>query len=142
MWWLAAILAVLCALALGGYKYKSLHQYVENEVYENRQQVAASLFVGLYSDADPSERVNNIRKIASSNRAYQNFKEITGYDLTVQEYQNLFEQKLTLKRLGEAVTNPKDPNLTLNIHADQSAAPSDFVEADIEKLIRMKKMFE
>ena len=22
MWWLAAILAVLCALALGGYKYK------------------------------------------------------------------------------------------------------------------------
>ena len=58
------------------------------------------------------------------------------------EYQNLFEQKLTLKRLGEAVTNPKDPNLTLNIHADQSAAPSDFVEADIEKLIRMKKMFE
>ena len=91
MWWLAAILAVLCALALGGYKYKSLHQYVENEVYENRQQVAASLFVGLYSDADPSERVNNIRKIASSNRAYQNFKEITGYDLTVQEYQNLFD---------------------------------------------------
>ena len=58
------------------------------------------------------------------------------------EYQNLFEQKLTLKRLGEAVTNPKDPNLTLNIHADQSAAPSAFVEADIEKLIRMKKMFE
>ncbi len=91
MWWLAAILAVLCAGALGGYKYVSLHQYVENEVYENRQQIVASLFVSLYSDADPSERVNNIRKIAASKRAYENFKEITGYELTVQEYQNLFD---------------------------------------------------
>lgn len=91
MWWLAAILAVLCAAALGGYKYKALHQYVENEVYENRQQVVAALFVSLYSDSDPSERVNNVRKIAASNRAYQNFKDITGYELTVQEYQNLFD---------------------------------------------------
>lgn len=91
MWWLAAILAVLCAGVLGGYKYTSLHQYVENEVYENRQQIVASLFVSLYSDAEPSERVNNIRKIAASNRAYQNFREITGYELTVQEYQNLFD---------------------------------------------------
>ena len=34
MWWLAVIMAILCAAALGGYKYKTLHQYVEKEMYE------------------------------------------------------------------------------------------------------------
>lgn len=93
MWWIAAILAILCAGVLGGYKYKTLHPYVEQEIYDNTQQVVAALFVSEYNDADSASRVNNVRKIASSNRAYTNFKEITGYDLTVQEYQNIFDSE-------------------------------------------------
>lgn len=93
MWWIAAILAILCAGALGGYKYTTLHPYVEQEIYDNTQQVVAALFVSEYNDADSGSRVNNVRKIAASNRAYTNFKEITGYDLTVQEYQNIFDSE-------------------------------------------------
>ncbi|MBO5524397.1 MAG: hypothetical protein J5986_12105, partial [Roseburia sp.] len=93
MWWIAAILAILCAAALGGYKYVTLHPYVEQEIYDNTQQVVAALLVSEYNDADSSSRVNNVRKIAASNRAYTNFKEITGYDLTVQEYQNIFDSE-------------------------------------------------
>lgn len=93
MWWVAAILAILCAAVLGGYKYVTLHPYVEQEIYDNTQQVVAALFVSEYNDADSSSRVNNVRKIAASNRAYTNFKEITGYDLAVQEYQNIFDSE-------------------------------------------------
>ena len=93
MWWIAVIFAVLCAGALGGYKYVTLHPYVEKEIYENTQQVVAALLVSEYNDADSSSRVNNVRKIASSNRTYTRFQEMTGYDLTVQEYQNIFDSE-------------------------------------------------
>lgn len=93
MWWIAAILAVLCAGVLGGYKYTTLHPYVEDEIYENTQQVVAAMIVSQYNEADSSNRVNNVRKIAASDRTYRKFKEITGYELTVQEYQNVFESE-------------------------------------------------
>ncbi len=91
MWWLAVIMAVLCAAALGGYKYNALHQYVENEMYENKQQVAASLFVSDYSDASVVERVGNVIKIAKSSRTYERFCKEMGTSLTMDEYVNLFE---------------------------------------------------
>ena len=55
MWWLAVIMAVVCAAALGGYKYLSTRQYVENEMYENKQQIVASLFVSDYSEGSAWE---------------------------------------------------------------------------------------
>lgn len=90
MWWLAVIMAVLCAAVLGGYKYVSLHPYVENEIYEDKQQVQAALFVQAYSDATVVERANNVMKLAKSSRGYQNFCEITGYEMTLDEYTQLF----------------------------------------------------
>lgn len=91
MWWLAVIFAVLCAAALGGYKYKTLHQYVENEMYENKQQVVAALFVSDYSDASVVERVGNVIKIAKSSRTHERFCQEMGTTLTMDEYVNLFE---------------------------------------------------
>lgn len=95
MWWLAVIFAVLCAGALGAYKYTTLHQYVENEMYEDKVQVRTSLYVSNYSDGSVVERANNIIRIAKSKRAYDNFCNITGYVLTFDEYQKLFDGEQT-----------------------------------------------
>lgn len=59
-----------------------------------------------------------------------------------EEYQKTFEQKLTLKRLGEVITSPKNPDLLRHTSMDENMAASDFVTMDIEKLIRMKKLFK
>lgn len=91
MWWLAVIMAILCAAALGGYKYNALHQYVENEMYENKQQIVAALFVSDYSDASVVERVGNVIKIAKSSRTHEKFCKEMGITLTMDEYVNLFE---------------------------------------------------
>lgn len=91
MWWLAVIMAVICAAALGGYKYVSTHQYVENEMYENKQQVIASMFVSDYSDASVVERVGNVMKIAKSSAAYDRFCENMNASMTINEYIGLFE---------------------------------------------------
>lgn len=91
MWWLAVIMAVLCAAALGGYKYMSTHQYVENEMYENKQQVIASLFVSDYSEASVVERVGNVMRIAKSSAAYDKFCEDMNALMTINEYTGLFE---------------------------------------------------
>ena len=58
-----------------------------------------------------------------------------------EEYQKEFEQKLTVKRLGEVIAVPKYPDLGDHVSLDENAAPSVYVEKDIERLIRMRKMF-
>lgn len=91
MWWLAVIMALLCAAALGGYKYKTLHQFVEKEVYENKQQVVGTLFVTDYSDAGMTERIGNIMKISKSYGAYNAFCDDMGKIPTFEEYGKLFD---------------------------------------------------
>jgi len=58
-----------------------------------------------------------------------------------EEYQNEFERKLTLKRLGEVITSPKKPDLGSYVIYDENVAASAYVEKDMERLIRMRKMF-
>ncbi len=58
-----------------------------------------------------------------------------------EEYQDVFERKLTLKRLGEVITAPKRPDLGNHIQYDENVAASAYVEKDIERLIRLQKMF-
>lgn len=91
MWWLAAIFALVCAAILGGYKYKSNHEFVERVVYDNVQQVNASVFVKAYTDEASVERVNTIIKIANSNRAYEKMIENTGWLLDYQGYVSMFD---------------------------------------------------
>ena len=90
MWWLAVIFAVIFAAVLGGYKYKSNHQFVEREVYENIQQAVATAYVKPYSDESSAERVGTLVKIAYSNRAYDKLIENTDYNLSFQGYQAIF----------------------------------------------------
>lgn len=59
-----------------------------------------------------------------------------------EEYQNVFEKKLTLKRLGEVITSPKIIEVDRHLISDESVAPSIHVERDIEALIRLKEMFK
>ena len=58
-----------------------------------------------------------------------------------EEYQNVFERKLTIKRLGEVVTELKRPDAGEYVVFDENVAASAYVEKDIERLIRMRKMF-
>ena len=58
-----------------------------------------------------------------------------------EEYQRQFEQKLTLKRLGEVIADPQHPDVGANVTLDESLGASVYVEMDIERLIRMRKMF-
>ncbi len=59
-----------------------------------------------------------------------------------EEYQNEFERKLTIKRLGEVVTTPKRPDLGSHVQYDENVAASAYVEKDMERLIRMRKLFK
>ena len=56
------------------------------------------------------------------------------------EYQATFEKKLTLKRLGEVISNPRIPDNGMGVAYDETLAPSVFVENAIEQLYRLKKM--
>lgn len=58
-----------------------------------------------------------------------------------EEYQKEFEQKLTLKRLGEVIADIKLPDTGSYVKPDENTAASAYVEADIERLVRMRKMF-
>jgi len=58
-----------------------------------------------------------------------------------EEYQKEFEQKLTLKRLGEVIADTKNPDVGSHIKLDENMAASVYVDMDIEKLMRMRKMF-
>ena len=58
-----------------------------------------------------------------------------------EEYQNEFERKLTLKRLGEVITSPKLPDLGSYVVYDENVAASSYVEKDMERLIRMRYLF-
>ena len=56
------------------------------------------------------------------------------------EYQATFEKKLTLKRLGEVISNPRIPDSGMGVEYDRTLAPSIFVENAIEQLCRLKKI--
>lgn len=58
-----------------------------------------------------------------------------------EEYQNVFERKLTIKRLGEVITEPKLPDLGEHVKYDDNVAASSYIEKDMERLIRMRKLF-
>lgn len=54
-----------------------------------------------------------------------------------QEYQDTFGRKLTLKRLGDVITNPGKPLIGEGLHYDEHVAPSTYVENDIRKANRL-----
>ena len=58
---------------------------------------------------------------------------------TLQEtYQQTFERRLTLKRLGEVVSPLRIPDMNPGVIFDKSMNPSRFIENDIEQLLRFR----
>ena len=58
---------------------------------------------------------------------------------TLQEvYQEKFEKRLTLKRLGEVFTYPRIPDIDVGVKFDENLDPVRFIENDIERLVRLK----
>ena len=58
---------------------------------------------------------------------------------TLQEvYQEKYEKRLTLKRLGEVFTYPRIPDIDVGVKFDENMDPVRFIENDIERLVRLK----
>lgn len=57
-----------------------------------------------------------------------------------EEYQNLFERKLTLQRLSEAVISPRIPDLGSYMNYDMNLAPSGYLVNGIERLSRLESV--
>lgn len=55
-----------------------------------------------------------------------------------EEYQNLFERKLTVKRLSDVIISPRLPNGSEMVSADMNLAPSAYVADYIERLVRLE----
>ncbi len=58
---------------------------------------------------------------------------------TLQEvYQETYEKRLTLKRLGEVITYPRIPDIDIGVKFDENMDPTRFIENDIERLVRLQ----
>ena len=55
-----------------------------------------------------------------------------------EEYQRVFERKLTIKRLGEVMTIPRIPDVDRGISFDENLEPTVFIDNDLERLARLK----
>ncbi len=58
------------------------------------------------------------------------------------EYQEFFEKKLTVKRLGEVLISPRLPYLGDNIYYDLNKEASSFMDASIETLIKLERIIK
>lgn len=58
------------------------------------------------------------------------------------EYQAVAERNLTLNRLSEAFISPRCPDQGLFMQYDQNLAPSVYLDNDIEKLLRLKRIMD
>jgi len=54
-----------------------------------------------------------------------------------QEYQATFGKKLTIRRLGAIISNPRMPMLGADLEYDEHLSPSQYVESDIRKAQRL-----
>ncbi len=56
------------------------------------------------------------------------------------EYQELYEKKLTLKRLGEVLISPRLPYLGENIYYDLNKEASSYMDVSIENLLKLERI--
>ncbi|MCH4178275.1 MAG: phosphohydrolase [Megasphaera sp.] len=53
-------------------------------------------------------------------------------------YQETYERRLTLKRLGEVITYPRIPDIDVGVKFDENMDPVRFIKNDIERLVRLR----
>lgn len=61
------------------------------------------------------------------------------FSVLEEEYQNLFERKLTIKRLSDVIKSPRMPNGSNRVAVDFNLAPSVYMADYIERLKRLEK---
>ncbi len=58
------------------------------------------------------------------------------------EFQDLYEKKLTVKRLGEVLLSPRLPYLGDNIYYDLNMEASGYMDVSIETLIKLERIIK
>lgn len=53
-------------------------------------------------------------------------------------YQETYEKRLTLKRLGEVITQPRIPDIDVGVSFDENMDPTRFIANDMERLMRLR----
>lgn len=81
----------------------------------------------------PKEAIYRFSKVCMEN-AYRIFLALE------EEYQNIFERKLTLQRLSEVVVSPRVPDLGSYMNYDMNLAPSGYLLNGIERLARLESV--
>lgn len=87
-WKILLICALVCGLIAGGYGY----QHTEPSVvyYQELNQVNGAYFVSEYNGTSINERMYDAQQVAYSHGTYEKFIEETGYDISYQDYQQMF----------------------------------------------------
>jgi len=59
-----------------------------------------------------------------------------------EEYQVVYERKLTLSRLSEALISPRYPDKGIHMSYNPNLAPSVYIANDIETLMRLENLIK
>lgn len=127
------VILLVCALAVGvlagAYGYKNTKPSVV--YYEELKQVNGAFYVSQYNTSGTSERMYDVQQIAKSNGAYQVFLQETGYEMTYNEYKQMFGYS------NEVITN------VMNLYV---AYPEQYgevsIETESEALAFMKQLLD
>ncbi len=120
---------------------KDCYPYIGGDSIDNAQNYSgydsnpAINLILPYVDPDFVSRGNFMAHYLYSLTCLQNAAYIMR---TLQDvYQETFERRLTLKRLGEVFTYPRIPDIDIGVKFDENMDPTRFIENDIERLLRM-----
>lgn len=87
-WHILLACMLIAGILAGAYGYKNTEPSVV--YYEQLSQVNGAFFIDQYNDNSINERMYDVQQVALSHGAYEKFAASTGYELTYEEYQNMF----------------------------------------------------
>lgn len=87
-WPILLVCVLIAGTFAGAYGYKNTEPSVV--YYEQLSQVNGAFFIDQYSETSINERMYDAQQVALSHGAYEKFTDNTGYELTYEEYQNMF----------------------------------------------------
>ena len=94
-------------------------------------------FLLILSSAGLPAAISRLVSTRIAKGEYRNAQKI--FSVLEEEYQNLFERKLTIKRLSDVIKSPRMPNGSNRVAVDFNLAPSVYMADYIERLKRLEK---
>lgn len=113
---------------------------IEQEIEPNANLIPSINFILPYVVPSYMTDVDHAALYQFSLTCLENVRDILR--VLEEEYQNLFDRRLTLGRLSEAVISPRCPDYGTHMAYDKNIAASVHVENDIERLIRLQSIME